>query len=137
MKKRTYLSMIVFFLFAVWGTCSAVANEAVNSGILIEDAVICEDISERNPVAPGDIFTSDIEQLFCFTRVVGVEGESEVIHNWYLNDTLASSVTLSVRSSNWRTYSSKTIMPEFSGNWRVEILSAEKELLKQIHFIIE
>jgi hypothetical protein len=106
-------------------------------GVSIAEAVICRDVVDREPVGQGDVFSSDLKKVMCFTRVVGAEEDTEIVHNWYLGDKQMASVPLHVGSSNWRTYSSKTIIPAHAGEWKVEIMSQDGDLLKKIYFIIE
>lgn len=103
--------------------------------VAIEDAVICREIADREPVGAGDIFTSQVEKLYCYTRVLGATEDIAITHNWYYQDALVTQVTLNVRSSNWRTWSSKTILPDQTGEWRVEVTSESGETLKTIYFM--
>ena len=104
---------------------------------MIQDAVVCQDVVERTPVGSGDVFAKETNKVFCFCRVVGVEGESSITHNWYYKGTLKASVKLPVRSSNWRTWSAKSMSPEWTGEWMVEILSADGTPLESIIFFIQ
>jgi hypothetical protein len=45
-----------------------------------------------------------------------------------------SRIELPVRSSDWRTWSSKTIFPGSAGEWKVDVLDAEGALLKSVSF---
>lgn len=113
-----------------------VATET-QSEITITDAAICRDVVDREPVGAGDVFSSGLQKVMCFTRVVGAKQETEILHNWYLAEKMMASVALRVGSDNWRTYSSKALVPEYAGEWKVEILSQDGELLKKIYFILE
>lgn len=104
--------------------------------VSVNDTVVCQDVIDREPIGAGEIFPNDIQKLYCFTRVTGAGDEAEIVHNWYFNKALVSSVNLSVRSNNWRTFSSKSINTNQTGNWRVEIVSGDGDLLKQIYFLI-
>jgi len=42
-----------------------------------------------------------------------------------------------VGSIDWRTFSSKRILPQYTGEWRVEIISQDGALLKKISFVLE
>ena len=107
------------------------------SEIKIEDAVICRDVVSLEPIGPGDIFPSDLKKLMCFNRVTGAKEDTEIIHNWYFGEKLLTGISLHVGSDNWRTYSSKTILPEYKGEWKVEIVLPDGRLLKKIYFIVE
>ena len=105
--------------------------------IQIEDAVVCQEVIDRAPIGSGDVFPKETARVFCFSRVVGAEGETQITHNWYYKGALKASVVLNVRSSNWRTWSAKTLTPEWVGEWMVEILSADGTPLESLIFFVQ
>lgn len=109
----------------------------VAAAIQIEDAVISQDIVDRQPVGVSDVVAKENAKIFCFTRVVGAVGDTSVTHNWYYQGTLKSTVQLPVRSPNWRTWSSKTMDPTWTGQWMVEVLSADGTPLESIIFFVQ
>lgn len=114
------------------------AQQAViENPIQVKDAVVCQEVVDRSPVGSGDVFSKDIEKVYCFARVVGMQGQGHVTYNWYFKGALKASVDLPVRSSNWRTWSSKTMTPEWAGEWMVEILSEQGTPLQSILFFIQ
>lgn len=140
MKPNPCITLIMLFvciLAVSTRPCFGQENEAVESGIKIEDAVICLDVVDREPVGAGDVFPKDLAKLMCFTRITGATPPTEITHNWYFGDKQMASVALHVGSTNWRTHSSKKIIPAFAGEWKVEILAQDGTLLKRIYFIIE
>ncbi|MFA5517517.1 MAG: DUF2914 domain-containing protein, partial [Desulfuromonadales bacterium] len=78
----------------------------------------------------------NVDKIYCFTRLVGAEEDTTVTHVWYYGGEEMSRMTLPVRSSDWRTWSSKNILPEWTGDWRVEVLSAEGKLLMTLPFVL-
>ena len=110
---------------------------AADTDVRIQDAVVCQDIVDRQPVGSGDVFAKESPRVFCFVRVVGAAGETKITHNWYYQGNLKASVDLMVRSDNWRTWSSKTIDPAWTGEWMVEILSEQGTPLESIIFYIQ
>ena len=113
------------------------AQPVEQPAIQIEDAVVCRDVVDRAPVGTGDVIAKESEKVYCFTRVVGAEGDTQITHNWYYKGALKASVVLNVRSSNWRTWSSKTMNPEWVGEWMVEILSQDGTPLESIIFFVQ
>lgn len=105
-------------------------------GVSILDAVVCQDVVNREPVGIADVFPEQIAKVYCFCRVVGAAGESSITYNWYHGGALKASVQLPVRSPNWRTWSSKRMSPEWTGEWMVEILSSEGTALENIVFYV-
>lgn len=113
------------------------ASVEASSAVQIEDAVVCQDVVDRTPVGGSDMFVKETPKVYCFCRVVGAEPGSQITHNWYYNGSLKASVKLNVRSSSFRTWSSKTLSPEWQGEWMVEILSDDGKPLESIVFMIK
>jgi hypothetical protein len=55
---------------------------------------------------------------------------------WYFGDTPKARVNLKIKSSGWRTYSSKRIKTNDVGAWRVDVLGPNGELLRTLRFRI-
>ena len=47
-----------------------------------------------------------------------------------------SRVELPVKSTNWRTWSSKKLLEDWPGAWRVEIQDAQGNLLEKLSFVL-
>jgi Protein of unknown function (DUF2914) len=144
MKIRHVVTGIVFLILMFVPVSRSHAQvavlaqaNAVKQGITVTQAVICKDVVNHMPVAAGEVFPAGTPRLFCFTRVDGAEGETEIIHNWYYNGTLKASVTLPVRGTPWRTWSSKGLRPEWTGDWMVEVLAKDGRPLESVSFTIK
>lgn len=139
---RWVILLAIIALTAVPGWCEESAapaqpQAAEQAAIQIEDVAVCQDVVDRAPIGCGDVFAKESAKLFCFSRVVGAKGETQITHNWYYKGSLKSSVKLPVRSSSWRTWSTKTMIPEWEGEWMVEILSDDGTPLESIIFFIQ
>jgi len=104
--------------------------------IQIARSAICTDVVEREPVEIGESFNSSVGKLFCFTNIVGVNTPVEITHAWYFGDAEMARVYLPVRSPNWRTYSSKIILASEVGDWHVDVIGSDGEVLKTLEFTI-
>jgi hypothetical protein len=139
------LTAVICFAIPVWGQDAAQpaplpAAETVSaesSDIKIEDAAVCQEVVDRAPVGTSDVFFKETVKLFCFCRVVGAESGTQITHNWYHKGNLKASVKLNVGSSNYRTWSSKVLLPEWTGEWMVEILSEDGSPLESIIFLVQ
>lgn len=127
--KRIVL-LVAVSVVTLWGTV------ALGSGLKVEEAVITTRVVERAPVDQVQTYPSTVGQLYCFTHLTGAEGETSITHVWFFGDQEVSRVTLPVRSANWRTWSGKTILPQWTGEWRVEILDASGEVLMKVPFTL-
>ncbi len=133
--NKIIILQLLCFLFSI--TCFGDISKLPESTISIETAAICEAVVNREPVGENDIFPKEIQRLYCFSRVIGAAEDTVVAHKWYYKDKAVSAVYLNVRSKNWRTYSNIRIRPEKTGEWKVEIISSKKKILKTIYFMIE
>jgi hypothetical protein len=120
-----------------WSQDAPVTSETPTANLSIEDAVVCQDVVDRQPIGVGDVIAKENARVYCFTRVVGATADTTITHNWYFQGTLKSSVQLPVRSPNWRTWSAKTMDPAWAGQWMVEVLSAEGAPLESIIFFVQ
>ncbi len=134
MKARLFGVFAMTMVMLVGIIAPASSQDAI---LQIEDAVVCQDVVDREPVGSGDVFAKESARIYCFTRVVGAAGETQITHNWYYQGNLQASVTLNVRSPNWRTWSSKAMMPEMAGEWMVEVLSADGKPMENIIFFLK
>jgi hypothetical protein len=108
---------------------------AVNTyAIEVDDAVVTTAVVDREPIDYVEVFPRQNGTLYCFTRVVGAEGETVVYHLWYYGEELMSRVELPVKSPSWRTWSAKDLLEESPGAWHVEILDAKGNLLEELGF---
>ena len=108
----------------------------LSSRLTVEQGVICRGVSYRKPVGIGDSFPASVGKVYCFTRIDGAQSPARITHAWYFRDTAMARVTLKVNSSRSSVYSSMTIKPGAVGEWYVEVLGPEKEVLETVGFTI-
>lgn len=128
LRVAAMVSMVAALFLAVTAATGATAS------LQVESAVICEQVVDREPVDVGSSFSATIGKLYFYNKIVGAEGNTHVTHVWYYGDTERARLTLSVRASNWRTYSSKRIQAQETGAWRAEVLDADGNTLATARF---
>jgi hypothetical protein len=101
--------------------------------ITVETAV-CTSVVDREPVGTADVFPADVGQVYFWSKIEGCQDTTMVKHVWYYKGDEIATVQLPVRSSMWRTYSYKTIPPEWSGDWVVKVVDASGNVLKAVPF---
>ena len=130
------VAFAIFFLVGFAGAASA-QDDASSDSLKISRLVICTDIVEREPSGEGTSFPNTTTKLYAFTHVEGAADETEITHRWSHNGVVRAEVKLPVKSSSWRTKSSKNIWHAWTGEWKVEVLDAEGEVLSETTFTIE
>ena len=134
MKRFSSWFMIMVALFMVCtGLVLKVQAQDADTVQVIE-GTICTDVVDRTCINSSTRFTAPVDKLFCFTKIIGAQTDTYVTHVWYYGDTERARVGLDVRSSSWRTYSSKIIQPHEIGDWHVDVLGEGGQLLMVIPF---
>lgn len=140
---RTGTFFILTVLLTVLGTKHVSEAQApskpVSGSPSVQEMVIATDVKKLKPLGVGESFPATVEKLFCFTRIAGMsaKAETKVHHFWFYGDRLVQVMVLPVKGFNWRTYSSRTIPPEWTGSWRVDITAEDGTLLKSVSFTIQ
>lgn len=85
---------------------------------------------------PGREFTADCGKVFCLARIVGADSPTTVTFVWYHEGRTMARVDLPVRSHDYRTWSSKNILPAWTGAWEVKLLDPQGLVLGATSFTI-
>lgn len=105
--------------------------------LTVSEAVITTMVSERAPIDTVDVYPAQTGKLYCFTKIEGAVGDTSIDHVWLYQGKEMARITLAVRSAKWRTYSSKNIVPEWKGEWQVQIVDASGNELTAVSFRVE
>ena len=109
---------------------------APSASLQVTRAVACLEIRDREPVSIDSVFSNQTPRIYCHTQIEGAAEPVEIQHVWIHNGEEKAAVKLMVRGSPWRTYSSKTMLPEWTGAWKVEIRDAAGSVLKSVEFSV-
>lgn len=134
MKK---VSLLVAFAIMMGVGSMAFANDGKKMDLKVSDSAVATAIADRMPEGKASEFNRDITTLYYWTRIEGAMEPTEVKHIWYHGDKNVGEVTLKVTSSNYRTWSSKTITPDFAGDMSVEVVDANGKVLQKDSFKIK
>lgn len=121
----------------VLGAAMVQAQEApAAGGTVTAEAVLARSVVDRVPQDTGTAFPADVGELTLWTRVTGAAAESAIHHVWMHGDEQVADIELRVGGSPWRTWSRKTIPPDWTGSWHVEVRDAAGTVLQRIDFTI-
>ncbi len=124
--------IVWMFVVVAMGISCAQAED-----LKVADGVITSAIENQMPVDKIESYRADFGKLYCFTRIVGAQEDTVITHVWYYQDNELARVPLPIRSSNWRTYSSKRVLPQWAGEWKVVILDEKENEIATIPFNLE
>ncbi len=126
MKTACVLLLMFLLLVSLPGVCLAVE---------VVDAAICRNVQDRQPVEPGAAFPADVGKIYCWSKIK--DGQDTTIkHIYYYDGKEKGAAELQVRSPMFRTYSTKAILPAWTGKWRVDIVDSQGKVLKSLDFTI-
>ena len=126
-RIHTFIFMIVLLL-------SAGLFAQNPQGIKVNNIVICTAVENRQPMGTDSVFSADVGKLYCFTGLTTQTDTTEISHVWFYKDKEMAKINLPVKAKSWHTWSAKTIMPVWKGNWRVEIQDPEGNIISSLSF---
>ena len=132
MKK---LKLIIFIIAVI--LFSSVLFAQVQAEITVEKMNICTTMENRQPVGVDSVFSSDVGQLYCYTLMTTTHDTVTVSHVWFFNDKQMAKVDLTLRAKTCRTWSSKKIMSDWTGDWRVEVQTTSGEVISKKQFRVK
>jgi hypothetical protein len=127
--RKTLLTSIAAMLLAIPALSWA-------ASLQVQDVAIGTGVQDRVPTGISSYFDSSVGKLYAFTRIIGAEGDTRVYHKWYHGNELVADVPLSVRSGDWRTWSTKNVQPDWVGDWRLVVVSEQGTILGTIKFAV-
>jgi hypothetical protein len=133
--------LVTCFTLALVLTARAAAQDTTQaaapaSSLSVEEAVVARSVLDRVPQDTGTAFPADVGQLVFWTKVTGATSPSPIHHVWFHGDTQVGDVELTVSGSPWRTWSRKTVPPEWTGPWHVEVRDAMGAVLSRVDFTV-
>jgi hypothetical protein len=81
-------------------------------------------IEDREPVDQVGRIGTDHQRLYFFTEIRDFEGE-KIVHRWVYRGETEAAVDIPIGGPRWRVWSSKAFVPEWTGEWTVEVVDGE------------
>ncbi|MBI5868795.1 MAG: DUF2914 domain-containing protein [candidate division Zixibacteria bacterium] len=145
--KRTIIGLCLVVVFTATGLAqdqkaadTAAASEkkvpVPAAATLTAEVQVCTSITDRMPTGTASSFAADVGTLYCWSKITGAKGETAVKHVWSHEGKEMLSVDLSVKSISWRTFSQKSILPSWTGNWEVKVVDAGGATLASAAFTV-
>ena len=99
-------------------------------------AVFTSGVKNREPVDTITTLSNDKDKIYFFTDLRGLGGQT-VTHRWEYQGKTVSEVKFNVGGPRWRVWSSKTLSPQWTGEWRVEVLDGTGNIVGEASFKYE
>ncbi len=101
------------------------------------EVLIARSISKHQAVDAGTNFSKDVGILYCWSLIRAGNIPVTIKHIWYFENKKIVEIPLIVKSKSYRTFSSKEILPEWTGQWRVDIVDDNNKVIQTAKFSVQ
>jgi hypothetical protein len=103
-------------------------SAAMAANLTVKEMTFCDGVEDREPVTMDSTFSSEVGKIYFWSNILNDDGETYVEHVWYRDGEEMARVSLPAKYSRNRIWSSKTILPEWTGEWTVKIMAGQEKL---------
>ena len=122
-------SIVKFFLIAL----ALIFSTTVSAGE-VSRAVFTIGVDNHEPVLNvSSINSGSYTSISFFTELNDLDGHN-ITHQWTFNDKVMFEKTFEVKSARWRVWTSKTLIPSWTGMWTVNVLDHDRSVLSSSSF---
>lgn len=107
---------------------AAFAIPAVADEPAVARAQFTSAVADREPVDSLDSVSVSIGRVRFFTELHGLEGRAAV-HRWEHGGQVRAEVAIPVGADRWRAWSSKRLLPAWTGIWQVSVIADDGAVL--------
>ena len=109
-----------------------------NAPLKVLKATTCRGVENRMPIGVDRSFPISAGKIYVWTEIEAKQVPLKIHHIYHFKGKKVSDVALDVRSTRWRTWSFKTIANHrYRGEWRVDIVTSEGSILRQLYFEVK
>lgn len=88
------------------------------------------EISDREPTENLQNLTNDNGQVKFFTELRDMSGQT-AIHRWEYDGKVVAEIEFNVKGPRWRVWSSKSLVPAWTGDWKVSVVNGAGEVISE------
>jgi len=112
------------------------AAAAQDAGPAITEAAVGTAVVDRTLQGAAESFPASVGTVFCYLKVEKSHAGATLEVVWTHSGVEVGRKTLNIGGSPWRTWSSKIIPPDATGDWKVDIV-ADGKTLKTLQFKVQ
>lgn len=98
-------------------------------GSVVRSAFTTE-IAEREPTQNLQKLTNDNGQVMFFTELRDMSGQT-ALHRWEYDGKVVAEIEFNVKGPRWRVWSSKSLVPEWTGDWKVSVVNGAGDVISE------
>ncbi len=121
-----------FIKFALLIVALSLGNSAIAGNV--SRALFTIGVDNREPVIMVTSISADsYDSISFFTELTDLNGHT-VTHQWMYNDKVMFEKSFEVGGARWRVWTSKTLIPSWTGTWTVNVLDDDRTTLESKSF---
>jgi hypothetical protein len=93
-------------------------------------------VENREPVDAVTFLENDATRIYFYTDLRDLSGET-IVHRWELGGEVMAEVPFAVGSDRWRVWSSKRLLPAWTGDWTVAVVKGDGEVIASESFTFQ
>lgn len=136
---RPITSGVVLVAWTLSIAASAAAQEPMpvssqtGTGDGVSRSQFTSDVRQREPVDRILAMSNDESEVYYFTEIVGMGGQT-VRHRWLYQGAVMAEVPFEIDGWRWRVWSKKTLLPGWTGAWRAVVVDEREDILGSDEF---
>lgn len=116
---------------------AAMAQDTTAPAFEVTEAVVATGVEDREPMGADSTFMADVGTVYFYTVFEGDFEPTQVEHVWMHDGQEIARIPLTVEGPRWRTWSSKEILPDWTGSWTVKVVDAGGNEHISVDFTVE
>lgn len=112
-----------------------VEQAGFSTGSVVRSA-ITSSVENREPTDSLQAANTEQSQLYFFTELRDMSGQTAK-HRWEHHGKVMAEVEFDVKGPRWRVWSSKSFVPNFTGDWKVSVVNGAGDVISEKTFIYE
>jgi len=134
MKRFFRCAFAVLLVFGVFLIPLAALAASGDAPVSVASIVFARSVESREPVDASKEFEASVARVFCWTKLSAKNPPVTVKHVWYKSGRKLLEVPWTLSDSSGRYWSVKNVS---SGDWTVEVVGADGEVLGSASFKVK
>ncbi len=112
---------------------SVIAEAKEQSGIShgsVTRSIFTTEVAEHEPIDKIEKLNLNHNSVFYFTELHDMSGQT-AIHRWEFNGNVMAETKFNVAGPRWRVWSSKNLLPSWTGEWKVSVLNGVGDVISE------
>lgn len=107
------------------------------AALVVEEMAVGTEVVDKELQGKAETFSPDVGKVYCWVMITGDDVPATVDFVWTHDGEEMARVPLEIKYPRMRTWSSKNIMPDWTGDWKVEVVDSGGNVLGTTSFTVQ